>query len=67
MLGKFLTIISSKIFSYSLFLFFFWDPYNLNVDVFDIVPDVSETILSSLHSLYSVLQKLFPAFYLPAL
>ena len=28
MLGKFSTIISSKIFSYPLFLFFFWDPYN---------------------------------------
>ena len=30
-----------------LFLFFFWDPYNLNVGVFDIVPEVSDTILSS--------------------
>ena len=26
-----------------LFLFFFWDPYNLNVSAFDIVPEVSET------------------------
>ena len=29
-----------------LFLFFFWDPYNSNVGEFDIVPKVSETILS---------------------
>ena len=50
-----------------LFLFFFWDPYNSNVGAFDIVPEVSETILSSFHSLYySDLQKLFPPFYLPA-
>ena len=38
-----------------LFLFFFWDPYNLNVDAFDIVPGVSETILSSFHSFYFIL------------
>ena len=38
MLGKFSTIISSKIFSFpSLFLFFFWDPYNSNGGAFDIV------------------------------
>ena len=49
-------------------LHFFWDPYNLNVGAFDIVPEVSETILSSFHFflLYSALQKLFPSFYLPA-
>ena len=35
-----------------LFLFFFWDPYNLNVGVFDIVPEVSETTLISFHSFY---------------
>ena len=33
-----------------LFLFFFWDPYNLNVGAFDMVPEISETILSSFHS-----------------
>ena len=32
-----------------LFLFFFSDPYNLNVGTFDIVPEVSETVLSSFH------------------
>ena len=38
-----------------LFLFFFWDPYNLNAGAFNIVPEVSETILSSLHSFYFIL------------
>ena len=33
-----------------LFLLFFWDPYNSNVGACDIVPEVSETILSSFHS-----------------
>src|SRR5574341_960396 len=48
-----------EIFNYNLFknflipfllLFFFWDLYNLNIGVFDIVPEVSETILSYFHS-----------------
>ena len=55
MLRKFSTIISSKIFSYHFFFSFFWDPYNLNVDAFDIVPEVSETILSYLTSFYFTL------------
>ena len=38
-----------------LFLLFFWDPCNLNVGVFDIVPEVSETVLSSFHSFYFIL------------
>ena len=38
-----------------LFLFFFGDPYNSNIGVFDIVPEVSETILSSFHSFYFIL------------
>ena len=37
------------------FLFFFWDPYNSDVGAFDIVPEVSETILSSFHSFYFIL------------
>ena len=62
MLGKFSTIISSKIFSYPFFFsFFFWDPYNLNVVAFDIVPEVSETILSSFHSFYFIL--LFKSYF----
>ena len=55
-LGKFSTIISSKNFSYP---FFFSSssetPYNSNVGVFGIVPEVSETILSSFHSFYFIL------------
>ena len=38
-----------------LFLFFFWDPYNSNIGASDIGPEVSETILSSFHSLYFIL------------
>ena len=38
-----------------LFLFFFWDPYNLNVGAFDIVPEISETVLSSFYSFYFIL------------
>ena len=38
-----------------LFLFFFWDPYNSNVGVFDIVSEFSETILSSFHSFCFIL------------
>ena len=29
------------------FLFFFWEPYNSNVGAFDVVPEVSETVLIS--------------------
>ena len=47
-----------EIFNYNLFtsflipflFLFFCDPYNSNVGVSDIVPEVSETILSSFHS-----------------
>ena len=51
-----------------LFLFFFWDPCNLNVDVFDIVPEVSWDYpqFFSFFLMYFALQKLFPPFYLPA-
>ena len=38
-----------------LFLFFFWDLYNSNVDAFNFVPEVSETILSSFYSFYFIL------------
>ena len=51
-----------------LFLLFFWDTYNLNVCVFNVVPEVSEIVLISFHSfiLYSALWLLLPPFYLPA-
>ena len=54
MLGEFSTIISLK-FSHTFFLFFFWDLYNSNVGVFDMVPEVSETVLSFFHSFYFIL------------
>ena len=52
-----------------LFLFFFWDPYNLNVGAFNWycargLWDYPQFF--SIISLYSALQKLFPPFYLPA-
>ena len=37
------------------FLFLFWEPYSLNVGALDIVPEVSETILSTFHSFYFIL------------
>ena len=54
-LGKFSTVISQNFLTPFLFLFFFWKPYNSNVGVFDIVPDISETILSSFHAFYFIL------------
>ena len=44
-----------KIFLIPFLFLFFLDPYNLNVGSFDIVPEVSETILSSFHSFYFIL------------
>ena len=38
-----------------LFLFFFWDPYNSNVGVLNVVPEVSETVLISFHSFFLIL------------
>ena len=52
-LGKFSTLFKNFLISFlSLFL---WDPYNLNVGVFNIVPEVSETMLSSFYSFYFIL------------
>ena len=54
----------SEVFNYNLFkyflsaflfLFFFWDPYNLNVVAFNVVPDVFKTVLNSLHSVSFIL------------
>ena len=39
----------------SLFLFFFWDPYNSNVGAFNVVQGVSETVLNSFHSFFFIL------------
>ena len=38
-----------------LFLFFFWDPYNQNVGMFDTLSEVSETVLSSFQSFCLIL------------
>ena len=35
-----------------LFVFFFWDSYDLNVGVFNIVPEVSEIVLISFNSFF---------------
>ena len=35
-----------------LFVFFFWDSYNSNVRVFNIVPEVSEVVLISFNSFF---------------
>ena len=35
-----------------LFVLFFWDSYDLNVGVFNIVPDVSEVVLISFNSFF---------------
>ena len=73
-----------EIFNYNLFkyflkhlllLFFFWDPFNSNCCAFNVVPEVSESVLNSFHSFifilllgsyfhHSVLQLTFPFFYL---
>ena len=34
------------------FIFFFWDPYDLNVGVFDNIPEVSEVVLISFNSFF---------------
>ena len=38
-----------------LFLFFLWDHYNSNVGAFNIVPEVSETVLNSFRSFFCIL------------
>src|SRR5574337_611688 len=35
-----------------LFVFFFWDPYDLNVGAFNIVPEVFEVVLISFNSFF---------------
>ena len=52
-----------EIFNYNLFknvlipflFLFFWDFCNSNFGAFDVVPEVSETVLSSFHSFYFIL------------
>jgi len=42
-----------------LFVFFLWDSYDLNVAVFNIVPEVSEIVLISFNSFFFFLSDLF--------
>ena len=53
-----------------LFVFFFWDSYNLNVGAFNIVPEVSDLVLISFHSFFffsSLIHLLLPFYFLPRL
>ena len=64
-------VFDSNLFKYFLrpflFLLFFCDPYYLNVGVFNVVPEVSETpCVFSFYYFYSAPWQLFPSFYLPA-
>ena len=43
--GKFLAIMSSDMFSSPLSLFSFWEPCNVNISAFDIVPEISKLSL----------------------
>jgi len=52
---EFLTMIFSNFLRPFLFFLLFWDQYNLNVDAFNIVPEVFETVLYSLHSFFILL------------
>ena len=55
MLRKFSAIISSNIFSAPFSLSSLSDPYNANVAVFDVIPEVSEAVFISFNSfIYSV-------------
>ena len=42
-------------FLFPLLLLYFLDSYNVNFDVFNVVPDVSETVLISFHYFYFIL------------
>ena len=66
MLETFFKIISLNILSDPFsFLFFILDPYDLNVDVFNVVPEVSEIVVISFYSflLSSASQQLFLPLY----
>ena len=51
-LRKFSAIISSNIFSAPFSLSSLSDPYNANVAVFDVIPEVSEAVFISFNSFY---------------
>ena len=43
-----------KYFLRAILFLFFWDPCNSNICVFNVVPEVSETVLNSFHSFFSL-------------
>ena len=47
-------------------LFSFWDPYNVNIGVFNVVPEVSYAVFTSFPSFFHVLRQWFPPFCLPS-
>ena len=66
--GKFSAIMSSNIFSSPFFLclFSFWDPYNVNIGAFNVVPEVSGRLhFFSFFFLYPVLWPWLPPFCPP--
>ena len=66
-----------EVFNYNLFkyflspflflFFFFWDPYNSNVHAFNVVPEVSETVLNSFHSFFICLSVCFSDWVIPVI
>ena len=50
-----------------LFVFFFWDSYDSNVGVFNIVPEVSEVALISFNSFFPLFHLFLPFYLLPHL
>ena len=48
-LGKFSAVMSSDMLSAPFFLFSFWDPYNVNASMLDVVLKVSYTVLISFY------------------
>ena len=44
-----------KYFLISFLFLFFWDLYNSNVGAFNVIPEVSETVLISFHSFFFTL------------
>ena len=50
-----------------LFVYFFWDSYDSNVGVFNIVPEVSEVALISFNSFFPLFHLFLPFYLLPHL
>ena len=48
-----------------LFPFFFCDPYDFNIGVLNVIPEVSETVLNSVHSFFFIL--LLSSYFKPSI